>query len=303
MEAAPESEDSGRWAWPSPLHRRPEDGPPVNREQVQQHHLDVLRQNFTCWVVTFSLMLWTLLPTMLVIFLWLLISMFREVEAPCDVPLRWWVIVVCLNVAYHTNICGRGSVHSFVLKNVCRFDPESEDPAPCHVKLYNLLATALVFVWHCVGLHWVTISSTCKDTAPDFYFSVKVFSTFSIVFNIFVCINTVGLYTILMFMLRNGLLNSTNAAPTGTLELQKPVLYDAELFKDNKECCVCMADFDDQSEIRRTSCGHCFHETCLAGWLKVNRTCPLCRTDLTQATVPDVRAFVPGVAEDQILPV
>lgn len=29
--------------------------------------------------------------------------------------------------------------------------------------------------------------------------------------------------------------------------------------------------------------GHYFHESCLAQWFKVNRTCPLCRRDLAES--------------------
>merc|ERR1712113_117774 len=147
--------------------------------------------------------------------------------------------------------------------------------------VYNLAATLAIFFWHCIGLHWVRTSDTCEETSPDLFSSVKVFASFSVVFNIFVYVNTVGLYTIMMFMMRNGLLHSDNAAPDGTLDLQKVVRYDPVAFEDSKECCICIVDFDASAEIRKTNCGHLFHSKCLTGWLKVNRTCPLCRSDLT----------------------
>jgi len=246
------------------------------------------------------MILCTMLPTMLVLFVWLLVSLVREVKADCDVPLRWWVLFVCVNVAYHTNICGVGSVHHLVLKNMCRFDPDTDAgaSAPNYVKAYNLAVTLSVFVWHCIGLHWVVMSRTCKETSPDLFESVKVFSSFSIAFNLFVYVNTVGLYTIMMFMLRNGLLHTSNAAPQGTLEMQKVVQYDETCFKDDKECCICMGEFDQQAEIRRTTCGHCFHGKCLGGWLKVNYTCPLCRADLTCFTRQVAAGAVPGLIDE-----
>ncbi|CAE8627512.1 unnamed protein product, partial [Polarella glacialis] len=90
------------------------------------------------------------------------------------------------------------------------------------------------------------------DTSPDLYQSVKMFSAFSIGFNVFVYLNTIGLYTIMMFMIRNGLLQTSDAAPQGTLERQAIIKYDADLFKDDEECCICMGEFDDKDEIRRS---------------------------------------------------
>ncbi|KAF3650387.1 putative E3 ubiquitin-protein ligase RHA1B-like isoform 2 [Capsicum annuum] len=45
-----------------------------------------------------------------------------------------------------------------------------------------------------------------------------------------------------------------------------------------KECSVCLTDFEPDAEINHLSCGHVFHKLCLEKWLKYwNVTCPLCR--------------------------
>jgi hypothetical protein len=44
------------------------------------------------------------------------------------------------------------------------------------------------------------------------------------------------------------------------------------------ECAVCLAEFADGEAGRALPrCGHGFHEPCIATWLRVNTTCPLCR--------------------------
>ncbi|KAK2630693.1 hypothetical protein QOZ80_7AG0581660 [Eleusine coracana subsp. coracana] len=44
------------------------------------------------------------------------------------------------------------------------------------------------------------------------------------------------------------------------------------------ECAVCLAEFAEGEAGRALPrCGHGFHEACIATWLRLNTTCPLCR--------------------------
>mmetsp|Transcript_22231 Transcript_22231/g.44891 ORF Transcript_22231/g.44891 Transcript_22231/m.44891 type:complete len:81 (-) Transcript_22231:44-286(-) len=68
------------------------------------------------------------------------------------------------------------------------------------------------------------------------------------------------------------------------------VPYSATLFAGNDsgeelpECCICQDQFGAEDRIKRTPCGHFFHEDCLGTWLeKYARICPLCRQDLEEA--------------------
>lgn len=44
-------------------------------------------------------------------------------------------------------------------------------------------------------------------------------------------------------------------------------------------CVVCLGDFESRQLLRALPCKHEFHARCVDKWLKVNRTCPLCRAD------------------------
>eukprot|EP00928_Gymnodinium_smaydae_P042286 TRINITY_DN28494_c0_g1_i1.p2 TRINITY_DN28494_c0_g1~~TRINITY_DN28494_c0_g1_i1.p2 ORF type:complete len:227 (+),score=46.93 TRINITY_DN28494_c0_g1_i1:310-990(+) len=48
-------------------------------------------------------------------------------------------------------------------------------------------------------------------------------------------------------------------------------------------CCCCMERFGVEKPIVATPCNHFMHECCLQDWLKLARTCPLCRYDLDSA--------------------
>lgn len=51
---------------------------------------------------------------------------------------------------------------------------------------------------------------------------------------------------------------------------------------DQSSCVVCMSDFENRQLIRALPCNHEFHAKCVDRWLKTNRTCPLCRADVTE---------------------
>lgn len=44
-------------------------------------------------------------------------------------------------------------------------------------------------------------------------------------------------------------------------------------------CPICLSDFSAKETLRCIpDCKHCFHADCIDEWLKMNGTCPLCRT-------------------------
>jgi E3 ubiquitin-protein ligase RNF38/44 len=52
---------------------------------------------------------------------------------------------------------------------------------------------------------------------------------------------------------------------------------------DQTLCVVCMCDFENRQLLRILPCSHEFHAKCVDKWLRMNRTCPLCRADVTDS--------------------
>ena len=47
---------------------------------------------------------------------------------------------------------------------------------------------------------------------------------------------------------------------------------------DNKSCCICLVDFEDNSKISiLPKCNHIFHTECIIEWGKYKTSCPVCR--------------------------
>lgn len=49
-------------------------------------------------------------------------------------------------------------------------------------------------------------------------------------------------------------------------------------------CCICLARYADNDELRELPCIHVFHVECVDKWLKINASCPLCKTELGESS-------------------
>lgn len=57
--------------------------------------------------------------------------------------------------------------------------------------------------------------------------------------------------------------------------LYEVVLSDLE----DSVCVICIEEFENHTMAAKLSCGHVFHEMCIAKWLIKNRKCPICYQD------------------------
>jgi len=60
------------------------------------------------------------------------------------------------------------------------------------------------------------------------------------------------------------------------------------------DCSICLECIGENIDIKLTECCHTFHLNCFETWVKINNSCPLCRTVFT--TIPiinDTAAYVP----------
>lgn len=231
-------------------------------------------------------------PTMMIAQIVALVYFFTEGDVECAVPLKWWCTVLwCVSLAI-----------SFVRKLlplICGWEsatPENPAPMPFLMKVYIALTQGFVFCWLCLGLHYVfndgpgSDKPPCKDVASGLYYSVAVLAFGNLFLLIFLAIWMIGLVTVLAWCVRNGVVNSPNAAPTGSLDKAvkdttnsavSVVTKEDPIVVENKECSICMIEFNDGKAIVKTSCNHVFHQDCIRKWLeRFNKTCPLCREEL-----------------------
>lgn len=51
---------------------------------------------------------------------------------------------------------------------------------------------------------------------------------------------------------------------------------------EEKDCSICLEEYNYQSKIILLPCLHCFHSKCIKKWLSKNVTCPICRKDINK---------------------
>jgi len=74
-------------------------------------------------------------------------------------------------------------------------------------------------------------------------------------------------------------------APPGATKSQisqlKALKYKEGLIeKDSANCAICLADYEDDEELRYLPCNHHFHSECVDQWLLINKSCPFCKREI-----------------------
>ena len=65
-----------------------------------------------------------------------------------------------------------------------------------------------------------------------------------------------------------------------TLKFHPSMAEGKEMNHTEVRCQVCQCEYEDQEELRRLPCGHCFHTECVDQWLKTQDTCCFCKKSI-----------------------
>ncbi|KAL4626290.1 hypothetical protein ACB092_05G085500 [Castanea dentata] len=172
-------------------------------------------------------------------------------------------------------------------------------------------------VWFVVGNVWIFGGHSSPSDAPKLYRLCIVFLTFSCIgyampfilcATICCClpciISVLGLREDLS-QARGATAESINALPTYKFKLKKNGNVEDEEINGVSEggllaagtekersisgedavCCICLAKYVDDDELRELPCFHVFHVDCVDKWLKINALCPLCKSEVSECNV------------------
>ncbi|CAO2815323.1 unnamed protein product [Amaranthus hypochondriacus] len=183
------------------------------------------------------------------------------------------------------------------------------------VEHFKMALDCFFAVWFVVGNVWIFGAHSSPSVAPKLYRLCIVFLTFSCIgyalpfllcATIFCClpciISVMGIREDLSKP-RGASTETIDALPTYKFRLRKNDSIDSEpmCLKSNKAgylsngtqdervisnedalCCICLAAYVDNEELRELPCSHLFHTECVDKWLKINASCPLCKLEIRE---------------------
>ncbi|XP_022714906.1 E3 ubiquitin-protein ligase At1g63170 [Durio zibethinus] len=166
-------------------------------------------------------------------------------------------------------------------------------------------------VWFVVGNVWIFGGHTSPSDAPKLYRLCIVFLTFSCIgyampFILCAticcclpCIISVLGYREDFSQTRGATMESINALPTYKFKSKKTgnvndqgeggvlaagTAKERVISGEDASCCICLAKYADNDELRELPCIHVFHVECVDKWLKINASCPLCKSEVGESS-------------------
>lgn len=177
---------------------------------------------------------------------------------------------------------------------------------------FKMALDFLFAVWFVVGNVWIFGGHSSASDAPNLYRLCLAFLTFScigyampFVLCVIICcclpciISVMGLRED-MVQTRGATTESINSLPVYKFKVKRrrsaaeremnpegeggilAAGTDKEqtISAEDAECCICLAKYEDNDDIRELPCHHFFHLECINKWLKINTLCPLCKAEV-----------------------
>ncbi|KAL9265899.1 E3 ubiquitin-protein ligase-like protein [Drosera capensis] len=189
------------------------------------------------------------------------------------------------------------------------FSPSFSSHARTPYSQDHMLANSSAKPMQKIGNVWIFGDHTSSTESPNLYRLCIVFLVFSCIgyampFILCTticcclpCINSILGFREDLNQTRGATSELINALPTYKFKLKKSrngdgagaaefgyVAMGTEKERATSEedalCCICLAKYVNNDELRELPCSHLFHKECVDKWLKINALCPLCKTNV-----------------------
>lgn len=174
---------------------------------------------------------------------------------------------------------------------------------------FKMVLDCFFAVWFVVGNVWVFGDDSSSADAPNLYRLCLVFLAFlcigyamPFILCGMICCCLPCIVSVLgiredMNQIRGASEDSINALPTHKFKLKKAENKEYDeggvlaagteneraISGEDAVCCICLAKYTDDDLLRELPCTHFFHTECVDRWLKINASCPLCKSEISSS--------------------
>ncbi|XP_038699404.1 E3 ubiquitin-protein ligase At1g63170 isoform X2 [Tripterygium wilfordii] len=161
------------------------------------------------------------------------------------------------------------------------------------VEYFKMALDCFFAVWFVVGNVWIFGGHSSASEAPNLYRICLLFLTIS-------CIGED------LGQTRGATPESIDALPTYKFKVKKNRHTDDRggsssasdggvvaagtdkeriISGEDAVCCICLAKYANNDQLRELPCSHFFHKECVDKWLKINALCPLCKNEVGESVL------------------
>lgn len=176
------------------------------------------------------------------------------------------------------------------------------------VEYFKMALDCFFAVWFVVGNVWIFGGHSSSSEAPNLYRLCIVFLTFScigyampFILCATICCCLPCIISVMGFredltQNKGATPESINALPTYKFKVKKNKSGNKDAAEggvvaagtekervisgEDAACCICLAKYVNNDELRELPCSHFFHKDCVDKWLKINNSCPLCKAEV-----------------------
>ncbi|XVE98528.1 hypothetical protein REPUB_Repub03eG0113600 [Reevesia pubescens] len=196
------------------------------------------------------------------------------------------------------------------------------------VEYFKMALDCFFAVWFVVGNVWIFGGHSSATEAPNMYRLCIVFLTFScigyampFILCATICCCLPCIISVLGFredlsQARGATPESIDALPTYKFKVKKSRNSDGReinsgageggivaagtekervISGEDAVCCICLAKYANNDDLRELPCSHFMHKDCVDKWLKINASCPLCKSEVGENILDAISGTSAGI--------
>ncbi|KAE9452268.1 hypothetical protein C3L33_15838, partial [Rhododendron williamsianum] len=160
------------------------------------------------------------------------------------------------------------------------------------VEYFKMALDCFFAVWFVVGNVWIFGGHSSSSEAPNLYREDLTQNRGATPESI----NSLPTYKFKIKKSRNG--NGRDVGGEGGV-VAAGTEKERTISGEDAVCCICLAKYANNDELRELPCSHFFHKECVDKWLKINALCPLCKGEVGESILSSLSAATGSLPREE----